>query len=60
MRKVTYGGANSADNFITGPDEAIDWLQKLQAQECRGQSEHEARGCRADHQGELAGRQQGA
>lgn len=27
MRKVTYGGANSADNFITGPDEAIDWLR---------------------------------
>ena len=27
MRKVTYGGANSADNFITGPDEAIDWIR---------------------------------
>ena len=27
MRKVTYGGANSADNFIAGPGEAIDWLQ---------------------------------
>lgn len=26
MRKVTYGGANSADNFIAGPGEAIDWL----------------------------------
>jgi dihydrofolate reductase len=27
MRKVTFGGANSADNFITGPDESIDWLR---------------------------------
>ena len=27
MRKVTYGGACSADGFITGPDEAIDWLR---------------------------------
>ena len=27
MRKVTYGGANSVDNFITGPGEAIDWLR---------------------------------
>ena len=27
MRKLTYGGANSADNFITGPDESIDWLR---------------------------------
>jgi len=27
MRKVTYGGANSLDNFITGPGEAIDWLR---------------------------------
>jgi dihydrofolate reductase len=27
MRKVSYGGANSADNFITGPDEAIDWIR---------------------------------
>ena len=27
MRKLTYGGANSADNFITGPDEVIDWLR---------------------------------
>ena len=26
MRKVTYGGANSADNFITGPGEDIGWL----------------------------------
>ncbi|HEX8625835.1 MAG TPA: dihydrofolate reductase family protein [Allosphingosinicella sp.] len=27
MRKVTYGGASSLDNFIAGPDEAIDWLR---------------------------------
>ena len=27
MRKVTYGGANSLDNFITGPGETIDWLR---------------------------------
>ena len=27
MRKVTYGGACSADGFITGADEAIDWLR---------------------------------
>ena len=27
MRKVTYGGANSLDNYIAGPDEAIDWLR---------------------------------
>ena len=27
MRKLTYGGANSADNFLTGPDESIDWLR---------------------------------
>jgi dihydrofolate reductase len=27
MRKVTFGGANSLDNRITGPDEAIDWLR---------------------------------
>ena len=27
MRKVTYGGANSLDNFIAGPGEAIDWLR---------------------------------
>ena len=26
MRKVTFGGANSLDNFITGPGEALDWL----------------------------------
>ena len=26
MRKLTYGGAISADNFITGPDEDIGWL----------------------------------
>ena len=27
MRKLSYGGANSADNFLTGPDESIDWLR---------------------------------
>ena len=27
MRKVTYGGANSLDNYIAGPGEAIDWLR---------------------------------
>ena len=27
MRKVTYGGACSADAYITGPDEAIDWIR---------------------------------
>lgn len=26
MRKVTFGGANSLDNFITGPGETLDWL----------------------------------
>ena len=27
MRKVTYGGANSADNFITGPGEDLGWIR---------------------------------
>ena len=27
MRKVTFGGGNSLDNFISGPGEAIDWLR---------------------------------
>lgn len=27
MRKVTFGGANSLDNFLAGPDDAIDWLR---------------------------------
>lgn len=27
MRKVTYGGACSLDDFITGPGETIDWLR---------------------------------
>jgi dihydrofolate reductase len=27
MRKVTYGGAVSLDNFLTGPNESIDWLR---------------------------------
>ena len=26
MRKVTFGGANSLDNFIARPDGAVDWL----------------------------------
>jgi dihydrofolate reductase len=26
MRKVTFGVANSLDNYIAGPGEAIDWL----------------------------------
>ena len=27
MRKVTFGGANSLDNYLAGPGEAIDWLR---------------------------------
>jgi dihydrofolate reductase len=27
MRKVTYGGATSLDNYLAGPGEAIDWLR---------------------------------
>lgn len=27
MRKVTYGGGNSLDNYIAGPNEEIDWLR---------------------------------
>jgi dihydrofolate reductase len=27
MRKVTFGGGNSLDNYIAGPGEAIDWLR---------------------------------
>jgi dihydrofolate reductase len=27
MRKVTYGGATSLDNFIAGPGGAIDWIR---------------------------------
>jgi len=27
MRKVTFGGGNSLDNYIAGADEAIDWLR---------------------------------
>ena len=27
MRKVTFGGGNSLDNYITGPGEAVDWLR---------------------------------
>jgi dihydrofolate reductase len=26
MRKITFGGANSLDNFIARPDDAVDWL----------------------------------
>ncbi|HEU4769537.1 MAG TPA: dihydrofolate reductase family protein [Pyrinomonadaceae bacterium] len=26
VRKVTYGGANSLDNFIARKDDAVDWL----------------------------------
>jgi dihydrofolate reductase len=26
MRKVTFGGANSLDNYIARSDEAVDWL----------------------------------
>lgn len=27
MRKVTFGGANSLDNYIARKDDAVDWLQ---------------------------------
>jgi dihydrofolate reductase len=26
MRKVTFGGANSLDNYLARPDNAVDWL----------------------------------
>jgi dihydrofolate reductase len=26
LRKVTFGGANSLDNYIARPDHAVDWL----------------------------------
>lgn len=26
MRKVTFGVANSLDNFIARPDHGVDWL----------------------------------
>jgi dihydrofolate reductase len=26
MRQVIFGGANSLDNYITGPGESIDWI----------------------------------
>lgn len=26
MRKITFGGANSVDNFLARPDHAVDWL----------------------------------
>jgi dihydrofolate reductase len=28
MRKVTFGGANSLDNFIAREDDAVDWLMR--------------------------------
>src|SRR5688572_14837199 len=27
MRKVTFGGANSLDNFIARTDDSVDWLK---------------------------------
>src|SRR5215217_5927720 len=27
MRKVTFGGANSLDNYFARPDHSVDWLQ---------------------------------
>lgn len=27
MRKVTFGGANSLDNYLARPDHAVDWLR---------------------------------
>jgi dihydrofolate reductase len=27
MRTVTFGGANSLDNFLARPDHAVDWLR---------------------------------
>ena len=26
MRKVTFGGANSLDNYLARPDGAVDWI----------------------------------
>ena len=26
MRKITFGGANSLDNFFARKDHAVDWL----------------------------------
>ncbi|HEV3122062.1 MAG TPA: hypothetical protein VGY53_09175 [Isosphaeraceae bacterium] len=26
VRKVTFGGGNSLDNFLARPDHAVDWL----------------------------------
>lgn len=26
MRKITFGGANSLDNYLARPDNAVDWL----------------------------------
>jgi dihydrofolate reductase len=26
MRKITFGGANSVDNYLARPDHAVDWL----------------------------------
>ena len=42
MRKVTFGGANSLDNFLAGPGESLDWLRwsddstKISAQTFKG------------------------
>jgi len=27
LRKVTFGGANSLDNYLARPDHAVDWLK---------------------------------
>jgi dihydrofolate reductase len=27
MRKITFGGANSLDNYLARPDHAVDWLR---------------------------------
>jgi dihydrofolate reductase len=27
LRKITFGGANSLDNYLARPDHAVDWLQ---------------------------------
>ena len=27
MRKVIFGGANTLDNYIAGPDDSIDWIR---------------------------------
>ena len=27
MRKVIFGGANTLDNYIAGPNDSIDWIR---------------------------------